>query len=152
MKGYSYEFKEGETVAKARGKELHISPKHSMEICRALSGKKVESAKKYLESVIAKEQPVPFKRYVRCIPHKRGPGFGAGRYPVKAAKAILRVLSDAEANAEYSGLDTDNLVIRHIVADKGHTWKGWMPRAHGRSTAKDRESVNIEVIVSEAGE
>lgn len=152
MKGYSYEFKEGETVAKARGKELHISPKHSMEICRALSGKKVENAKKYLESVIAKEQAVPFKRYVRCIPHKKGPGFGAGRYPVKAAKAILRVLSDAEANAEYSGLDTDNLVIRHIVADKGHTWKGWMPRAHGRSTAKDRESVNIEVIVSEAGE
>ena len=44
MVGYSYQVKEGDPIAKAIGREIHISPKHSVEICRVLRGKKLEDA------------------------------------------------------------------------------------------------------------
>jgi large subunit ribosomal protein L22 len=149
MSGYSYPTGEAENIAKAIGREMHISPKHSMEVCRMIRGKKLEKAKEMLEGVIAKTRAVPFKRHHRCMGHRKGKGFGPGRYPVKAAGAILKIIESAEANAEYSGLDTESLVIRHISAYKGRTISGWMPRAHGRSSPKDTETVNIEVILEE---
>jgi large subunit ribosomal protein L22 len=152
MVGYSYPVDEGHSIAKAIGREIHISPKHSVELCRALRGKKLEDAKELLEDVIEKRRPIPFKRYKRSIGHRKGKGFGPGRYPVRAAKAIMKVLEAAESNAEYSGLDTEALLVKHIAANKGRVISGWMPRAHGRNTAKDTETVNIEVILEEVEE
>jgi len=152
MVGYSHQVEENDPIARAIGKEFHISPKHSVEICRTLKGKDLEDAKDYLEEVIEKTTPVPFKRHSRGMGHRKGKGFGPGRYPVRAAKAVLKVLESAEANAEYSGLDTEALKIRHIAANKGRTIRGWMPRAHGRNTAKDTETVTIEVILEEVEE
>jgi large subunit ribosomal protein L22 len=143
---------ENEPVAKAIGTEIHISPKHSVEICRVLKGKMLDDAKDLLEDVIEKKRPIPFKKHKRSMGHRKGKGFGPGRYPVRAAKAILKVLESAESNAEYSGLDTEALKVRHIAANKGRTISGWMPRAHGRNTAKDTETVNIEVILEEVEE
>jgi len=45
------------------GTEHHISPKHALEVCSAIRGMKAEVAKEYLEDVIAKKRPVPFKRH-----------------------------------------------------------------------------------------
>jgi large subunit ribosomal protein L22 len=152
MVGYSYQVKEGDPIAKAIGREIHISPKHSVELCRALRGKKLEDAKDILEDVIEKKHPIPFKKHNRGVGHRKGKGFGPGRYPVRAAKAIMKVLEAAESNAEYSGLDTEALLIKHIAANRGRVISGWMPRAHGRNTAKDTETVNIEVILEEVEE
>jgi len=38
---------------------------------------------------------------------------------VKAAGQILKVLENAEANAEYKGLDTEKLRIIHISSHRG---------------------------------
>lgn len=149
MAGYSYPTGDAENIAKAYGSEIHISPKHSMEVCRMIRGKKLEVAKEMLEEVIKKTRAVPFKKHNRYMGHRKGKGFGPGRYPVKAAGVILKILESAEANAEYSGLDTESLVVRHVAACKGRTISGWMPRAHGRSSPKDTETVNIEVILEE---
>ena len=51
---------DAERTAKAMAYELHISPKHAFEICRAIKGMLVEDAERFLEAVIAKEKPVPF--------------------------------------------------------------------------------------------
>lgn len=152
MVGYSYPIKERENMAKAIGKEIHISPKHSVEICKVLKGKKLDVAKDLLEEVIEKKRAIPFKKHNRGVAHRKGKGFGPGRYPVRAAGAILKVLEAAENNAEYSGLDTEALLIKHIAANKGRTISGWMARAHGRNTAKDTETVNIEVVLEEVEE
>jgi len=151
MAGYSIEA-DPETTAKAIGKELHISPKHCIEICNLLRGKTLVDAKHILEEVIELKRPVPFRRHKRYVAHKRGKGFGAGRYPVNASAAILRILADAEHNAEYKGLDPEIMKLTHISSNLGKTYQGWRPRARGRSSPWNTETVNIEVILEEMEE
>lgn len=145
--GYSAQGLDDETTARAIGRELPISPKMSVELCRAIRGKTVEDAKEYLERVIAKKQPVPMKRYKTMIAHKHGAG--PARYPVKVARHFLKVLQSAEENAGYKGLDVDNMRIRILAAHRGQVTVGHMPRAHGRSTPWNQESVNLEVVLEE---
>jgi large subunit ribosomal protein L22 len=130
--------------------ELHISPKAAREICRTLRGMRANLARDYLEDVIALKRPVPFKRYGRNVAHKHGlVGADAGRYPQKAAKAVLMVLDNALANAEYKGMESDKVRIFHAGTKKGRTIRGWMPRAMGRATPKNTETVSIEMVLSE---
>lgn len=138
-----------DTSARAQALEVNISPKHSMEICREIRGMELQSAKNVLKDVIDLKRPLAFKRHKRKVSHRRGKGFGPGRYPQKAAKAILKLIEDCESNAEYSGLNTDSLFIKHIASHRGRVYKGWMPRAHGRATDWDTQTVNIEIILVE---
>lgn len=148
MKGYSFNY-DTEKHAVARGSGLNISPKHTFEVCRAIKGWNIERAKKYLERVILQKQAVPFKRFHGKVGHRKGDGFGPGRYPKKAAAAILKVIESAESNAENLGKDVELLWIRHIAASRGAVTMSRFPRAYGRTTAKRRESVNLEVILEE---
>jgi large subunit ribosomal protein L22 len=150
MSGYTQRLNR-EKEARALGKELPISPKHSVEICKELKGMLVDDAKDYLEDVIALEKAVPFKRHIKRVPHRKGKGLAAGRFPKKAAAAILSVLESAESNASHAEL-SDRLRIKHITASRGQPWSSWRPRAHGRSTPLARETVNIEIIVEEVEE
>jgi large subunit ribosomal protein L22 len=132
------------------GHELHISPKHAREICRTLRGMKVKNAVPYLEDVIALKKAVPFKRYRRNVAHKHGlVGWDAGRYPEKAARAILEVLKNASGNAEYKGMEPDKMRIYHAGTLRGRLIRGWMPRAMGRATPKNTETVSIEMVLRE---
>ena len=141
-----------DTSARAQALEVNISPKHSVEICREIKGMELQSAKEYLQAVIDLKKAVPFKRHNGCVPHRKGKGFGPGRYPQKAASKILKLLEDCEANAEYSGLNTDQLKIKHIAVHQGKVYRGWMPRAHGRATDWDAHTVNLELILEEMGD
>ncbi len=136
-----------DTSAKALGRELPISPKMSREICGMVRGMKVDQAVQALEDVIALKRAVPLKRYNKRVSHK--PGVGPGRYPQKAAGEILKVIRSAMSNAEYKGLDVDGMVLTTITASRGRTIPGHMPRAHGRATQWNQETVNIEVIIEE---
>ena len=138
---------DGEKYAKAFGRDLPLSIKDSVNLCRALKGMKLDDAKDFLEDVINKRRPVPYFRYLDSISHRRG--IGPGRYPVKEAKHILKVIENAEANAEDKELDTDNLYIMHIAAHKARMYKRYVPRAQGRSVEIRRERVHIEVILEE---
>ena len=118
---YNEEVDEAKT-ARAMAKSLKISPKHSVEICSAIRGMEVAKAKAYLE-------------HNKKVGHRKGQeGWAAGRYPVKAAEQILKVLENAEANAEYKGMDTEKLFIEHISSHKGVVIPGYIPRAFGRMT------------------
>lgn len=134
-----------EKTSKAMGKELHISRKHAHEIASAIKGMKLENAREFLEDVAALKRAVPYKRYTRNVPHRKG--MCTGRYPQKAAKEFLRVLKNAESNATYKGLDSENLRITHVATKKGHTFRGSFPRAQGRATPKMHETVSVEMIV-----
>merc|ERR1712129_93484 len=74
-------------------------------------------AQKYLDDVIEKRRCVPFRKYTGCIGRTaQAKAFKAtqGRWPKKSCKALLDILRNAEANAEFKSLDTDALYIFHI--------------------------------------
>jgi len=146
MAGYTT-YADPDTTAKAIGRDIPVSPKMSREICGMIRGMKVETAVSALEEVIELKRAVPLKRYNKRVSHKKG--VGPGRYPQKAAKAVLSVVQSAVTNAEYKGLDAETMVIATVSASRGRTIPGHMPRAHGRATQWDQNTVNIEVIIEE---
>ncbi len=136
-----------ETTAKAYGKELQISPKESVEICREIRNQDVDDAVDYLEKVIKGEQAVPYKKHKKQIAHNKG--VGSGGYPKKAAEHIKNLLEECKANAENKGLDSDNMKIITIAAHEGSPIKGFQPRAMGRSSPHNTTTTNVEVILQE---
>ena len=136
---------DSETTSKSIGKELHISKKHAHEISTAITGMKVGVAKKFLEDVTELKRAVPYKRFVKSVPHRKG--MCTGRYPQKAAKEFLKVLENAQNNAVYKGLDGDKMHITHVETRKGHTFRGSMAKAQGRATPKNHETVSIQMIL-----
>ena len=148
---YAYNEDDKTKTAKAVGRSLKISPKHAVEICRELRGKKLETAKIYLEDVIQMDKAVPFKRHNKKVGHRRGlKGWPSGRYPVKAATQILKVLENAEANAEYKGLESENLKIMHISSHRGFVMRGWTPRAFGRASPFNTPTTHVQIVLGEA--
>jgi len=147
---YSITGLDPDRTAIASGRDLRISPKAAREICTYIKGRRLNEAKQILEEVVEMKQPVPFKRHNKEIPHRRGVlGFYAGRYPVKAAKEILRLLDQVEANAEFKGLPVDRLRIIHLMTHRGRVVRKYIPRAFGRSTPYFDKLTHVEVAVRE---
>lgn len=146
MAGYT-QYTDPDKTARAIGKEKPVSPKDSREVCRMVRGKSVALAIRMLEEVIDLKRPVPFARFNTGVAHKIGTG--PGRFPKKSAEAILDVIQSAKHNAEYKGLDSENMKVKIITANLGRTIPGHMPRAYGRSTPWNQQTVNIEVILEE---
>ena len=148
MKGFSFPY-DPEIHAAARGTGLNISPKAAREVCKALKGMDLEKAKNYLGRVIKMDQAVPFKRHDGKVGHRRGKGMSTGRYPVKTAAAILKVIESAGNNGEAIHIDIENWRILHIASARGTSFESRFPRARGRATPKMRESANVEVVLEE---
>jgi large subunit ribosomal protein L22 len=148
MKGFSFPY-DPEIHAAARGNGLNISPKAAREVCKAIKGMDLEKAKSYLERVIEMNQAVPFKRHDGKVGHRRGKGMSTGRYPVKTATAILKVIESAGNNGEAIHIDIENWRILHIATSRGTSFESRFPRARGRATPKMRESANVEVVLEE---
>lgn len=137
-----------ETSARAMASELHISFKKTREICHHIQGMKVAQAKSFLEDVVVMKQAVPFKRHHDGSGHRRGP-MANGRYPVNASIEVLKLIKNAESNAEYKGLEPARMHITTIHANRGRVIRGMFPRARGRASPKNTTTVNIEMIISE---
>lgn len=59
-------------------------------------------------------------------------GVSKARWPVKSAEIILGLLKNAEANADTKGLDTANLIVKHIQVNQAPKQRRRTYRAHGR--------------------
>lgn len=153
--GYSIpeEALDPEKTVKASGREVRVSHKSAREICKTIKGMNLNEAKRFLRDVIAKKRAVPFTRFKKKAGHRHGLEKAyAGRYPVKAAKQVLKILEGAEANAENKGLDTERLKIIHASAYPGMKIKRYMPRAFGRATPKFETLTHIELVLEEQPE
>lgn len=150
---YSVKLRDEGKAAKAVILDADVSIKDMREVCSAIRGMSLDEALDLLRRVIDLREPIPLRRYSGKIAHKRGLadkwGWPAGRYPVKAAKYLIKLLENARNNAEVKGLDLSKLRIIHIAAHRGIKLKRWMPRAFGRSTQKFDRRTNVEVIVGE---
>ncbi|MCS7120603.1 MAG: 50S ribosomal protein L22 [Nitrososphaerota archaeon] len=150
--GYSVADLDTETIAKASGRELRVSVKLAREVCTAIKGMKLEEAKEFLRQVQEKKKAVPFRSSRKKLPHRRGlEKIASGRYPVNAAKNILRILESAESNALYKGLDTEQLRVIHAAAYPGMKIKRYMPRAMGRATPRFETLCHIEIVLGSQG-
>jgi len=149
-RGYTYQTETGVSVARARGQELAMSPKKTYEVLNAIRGLDLERARKVLEDAIALKRAIPFRRYNQETAHKRG--VGPGRYPKKVCEALIGILANAEANAEFQGLDTDRLFIKVAASSRGRIQKANMPRAQGRATAWNEQTTHVEIVLGERKE
>ncbi len=142
---YSYE-PNPEISAKAFGRDLRVSPKHSYEIANVIRGLPFAEAVRILQEVLEYKRAIPYKRHRKKVAHRHGP-YEAGGYPQKATKAFLKLLREVAYNAKYKGLDPVRMYISHVSAYKGRIIKGWMPRAFGRATPWNEHTTNIELII-----
>jgi large subunit ribosomal protein L22 len=139
---YSLKEYNKESMARVTGMSLPISFKQSIEICNFVRDKSLVDAKNILEKVIKHKQAVPFTRFNSNMGHKRG--IGPGRFPKKASKEILDLLNSAEANAQFKGLNTSSLVIRHINANKSSK-----VMHYGRKRSRAAKRTNVEIVLCE---
>jgi large subunit ribosomal protein L22 len=142
-----------EKTVKASAREIRVSHKSAREVCRTIKGMMLTKAKQYLKDVVDKKKPVPYRRFTKKLGHRHGLVKAyAGRYPVKTAKHVLKVLEEAEANAENKGLDIDRLRIIHAAASQGMKMKRFKPRAQGRASPRFEILSHIEVVLQEEPE
>ena len=130
-------------------REKSISHKHAREISSAMKGLSIEKSRDYLLNVINLKRSIPFRRYKNQVGHKSDPGTMSGRYPVKAATEILKLLDNLESNAEYKGMDLDRLKIINTTVHKGRLLKRFIPRAMGRSSPKNDALTHVEMVAKE---
>lgn len=148
--GYSLQNYDKDKMAITSGRDMRISPKAAREICAFIRKMNLQDAKHTLERVMDLQVAIPYKRHKKEVPHRRGlVGWYAGRYPTKAAKAILMLLNGVQASAEEKGLDTERLRIIHAAAQRATKILKIIPRAFGRSSAYNRELTHVELAVAE---
>jgi len=137
-------------TALASGRDLRVSPKAAREICAYIRGRRLLEGQQMLQNVVSKSQPVPYKRHNKEVSHVTGlDGYHAGRYPVKAAREILKLLNQVQANAEFKGLLVDRLRIAHMAAQRARVIRKYIPRAFGRSSPYFDRLTHIEIAVAE---
>ncbi len=142
MKGYTFREYDQEHMARAVGIALPISFKQSVEVCNFIKKRNVSDAKKLLQNVVDRKAAVPFNRYNWDLGHKKK--IGPGRYPESTSKEFIRLLESVEANAQFKGLNTSNLVIAHVSAHKaGKAWH------FGRKSRRRMKRTNVEIVVEE---
>ena len=136
---YSYQGSKENTV-KVVGKLLPISFKISTQIARFIRGKKLEYAIDILQKVQEQKTAVPYIKYRRDTPHRRGK-MGPGRYPKKASSHIQKLLASLKANAMDLGMKPENITLIHVAVQKGPSlWH------YGRHRGRQRKVCNFEVI------
>lgn len=128
--------------AKAVGRDLPISMKHSVEVCSFIRGKDLQLAKQLLEEVVVLKRAVPYKKFNQDLGHKKG--MMSGRFPQKTAKEILKILESVEVNAQFKGMNTSRLRIAHLV-----THMGSRPYHSGRHRGRKMKRAHVEIIVQE---
>jgi hypothetical protein len=87
--------------------------------------------------------PVPFKKFNGDVGHRKG-NMMSGRFPQKACKQILGVLSSAESNAKDKGLITESLFIAHICVHKAGK-----QMHYGRKGSRQMKRANVEIVLKE---
>jgi len=148
--GYSIIGIDPDRTAIASGRNMRVSPKQCREVCTEIRGMMLDKAIELLEKVIEEKAWIPYKRHNKKRGHHPGmKKWAAGGHPVKASEYILKILRNAEANADNKGLDIDRLRIIHSVTQGGRTYKKYIERAFGRSTAYFENTSHVEIVLEE---
>jgi large subunit ribosomal protein L17e len=89
---------------------------------------------------------------ISLLPTGKQFGVSRARHPVKSAEFLLGLLKNAEANADVKGLDTGNLIVKHIQVNQAPKQRRRTYRAHGRINPYMSNPCHIEMILTEGEE
>lgn len=118
-----------ERYAKAFGRNMRISGKNAVLICRVIRNKKLKVAKKLLEDLTAKRRDLD------------------GKYYTTTVAGILNLLKSCEKNADFQNLDRERLFV-HASAHQGSI----MRRRRRKSAFGSRmKMANVEIFLVERG-
>ncbi|MGB9675088.1 MAG: 50S ribosomal protein L22 [Candidatus Nanoarchaeia archaeon] len=142
VRGYSFQGFDAKTMVRVVGRDLPISRKASYQVAKVIKGKELPKVFKLLEDVIALKRAIPYTRYARDVSHK--PGMAAGRYPVKAAKYVLKLLKNLQGSARSKGFDSQKLIIIHAAVHQGSK-----KRRGGRKIGLIGKNSHFEIVATE---
>ena len=91
-------------------------------------------------------------RDTNILPTGKAFGHDRARHPVKSAEFLLDLLRNAEANADTKGLDTNNLIVKHIQVNQAPKQRRRTYRAHGRINPYMSNPCHVEMILTEGSE
>lgn len=112
--------------AVARAKNLRVAPRKVRILADLIRGKRVADARNILEFSLK----------------------GAGR-------ELGKVLESAVANAEFVAteqnqrIDTDEMVITHVMVDGGRVMRRYRPAPRGRAVRIRKRSSHVELIIAD---
>ena len=152
MVKYSYIVKNPENTAKAHTARVPASYKNTYELCRFLLHRSLHEAISVCAKVAEKKQIVPFRRYTGGIGRQsqaKRYGTNIGRWPVKSAKFVRKILKSVLTNARAKGLDEEKLEIVHINAQRAPKRRRRTFKAHGRIAQYNGNPCHLEVVVAE---
>ena len=155
MVKYSTEPKNASKSCKAQGSDLRVHFKNTLNAANALRGRTLLDAQRYLEDVMEKKRCIPWRRFTGGIgqnPQAKEFKLDQGRWPVKSCKVLLGLLKNAEANAEFKNLDTENLIIKHVQVHEAQNGRRRTYRAHGRMGAYMSCPCHVQMILEEKEE
>lgn len=128
------------TEAVVHGRNLPMSTKKSMGICKFIKGKTIPNAIADLEQVARLKKVVPMKGEYA---HQKGKGISSGKFPKKAAGIFINLLKSLSANANVSGLEEP--IIAEAVANIA-------PRPFGKFGAVRKKRTHVKLVVREKKE
>jgi large subunit ribosomal protein L22 len=143
---YSFQEFDVKNMVRVRGKSLPISMKTTSEVLKYIRGKEVNKAIRLLEEVKDAKRAVPFLKYKKDIPHRKG-NMSVGRYPKKVSENMILLLNLLKSNAKDKGLDEDSLSIIHSAAHAGPNLMHY-----GRQRRRLRKICHVELIAQEKKE
>ena len=155
MGKYSREATNASKACKAKNVDVRVHYKNTYETAQAIKGMGLKGAQTYLQAVCEKTRCVPFQKHTGHIgrtPQAKAFKMSQGRWPVKSAKILIDLLRNAESNAEFKNLDTDNLTIQHIQVNPAQQGRRKTYRAHGRIGPYMNCPCHIEMILQEKEE
>lgn len=140
-----------EKTSRARGEYLRTHFKNMREVAAALTGLKLTKAYTYLSDVKEHKQIIPFRRFAGGVGRaSQAKQFKAtqGRWPEKSVRFILRLLKNAESNADAKNLELEDLYIKNIVVQQAPKTRRRTYRAHGRINPYQGHPCHVEIILS----
>ena len=107
-----------EGVVFAGAKDLNASHKDLCAVGDAIRYKRVSEAMKVLDGVITGGRPILYVRHNKYMGSRHELGGKKGKFPIKCAGMVRKVLVNAAANAAAKGLDADSMYVIHYSANK----------------------------------
>lgn len=117
MMNYSYN-KEREGVVFAGVKDINASFKDLCSVCDAIRYKSVAHAMNILEEAEKGDIAIEYRRHNKYMGSRHELGGKKGRWPMKCATLVKKVLINATANARNKGEDPDSMYVVHAAANK----------------------------------
>lgn len=151
-KRYHIQVKNEKKLAKAMLKNQPISTKYATEMAREIKGKNLRWAEKFAMDIAEMKRHLPLRKYRKKMGHRRGAAVSStksGRYPIKVAKKFSEMFSLVKANADYRGLDSENLIITGVFVSDGFGRTSHQPQGRISGKIRTKKSTHMEIVVVE---